>query len=68
MIAKAIFAHFNHSDLDTLIKRNSKLIQWTDATTRRLATKIDGLSLLKAILDKLMPGTVGQIDALRLKI
>ena len=67
MIAKAIFAHFNRSDLDTLIKRNSKLIQWTDATTRRVATKIDGPSLLKAILDKLMPGTVGQIDALRQK-
>lgn len=67
MIAKAIFAHFNRSDLDTLIKRNAKFIQWTDTTTRRTATKIDGPSLLKAILDKLMPGTVGQIDALRQK-
>jgi hypothetical protein len=65
MIAKAIIAHFNRSDLDTLIKRNSKFIQWKDTTSRRTATKIDGPSLLKAILDKLMPGTVGQIDALR---
>jgi hypothetical protein len=67
MIAKAIIAHFNCSDLDTLIKRNSKFIQWTDATSRSIANKIDGPSLLKAILDKLMPGTVGQIDALRQK-
>jgi hypothetical protein len=67
MIAKAIIAHFNRSDLDTLIKRNSKFIQWKDTTSRRTATKIDGPSLLKAILDKLMPGTVGQIDALRQK-
>ena len=67
MIAKAIFAHFNRSDLDTLIKRNSKFIQWIDKTTWRTATKIDSPSLLKAILDKLMPGTVCQIDALRQK-
>jgi hypothetical protein len=64
MIAKAIFAHFDRSDLDALIKRNSKYIQWNDAHHKSIK-KIDGPSLLKAILDKLTPGTVGQIAALR---
>jgi hypothetical protein len=67
MIAKAIIAHFNHSDLDTLKRRNSKFIQWMDTTFQRTAIKIDGFSLLKANLDKLMPGIVGQIDVLRQK-
>jgi hypothetical protein len=64
---KVIFAHFNCCDLDTWIKRNSKFIKWTNPNARRVTTKVDGLSLLKDILYKMMPVTVGQIDPLRQK-
>jgi len=65
MISKAIFAHFREADLDSLVKRYGDFVIWNDPL--RNCKVLDGPSLLKVLLDKLNPATVGQINALRTK-